>query len=347
MFRELRGSNNTMFNCIITGLGGRGQWWLGNLLNRTDVTLVAAVEPFEANAQKATQRFNLDTKIIHPTLDDAISSTKADFVLDVTPPAVHHKIAEKAFAAGLHVIGEKPLSDNFATAQQVAQAGEKAGVKHMITQNYRFAALPRTTRKAIAGGLIGAPGQCDVRFYMNWADLPGTHYVTQPYMLINDMMVHHFDMLRYVLDAEPVSVQAITWNHPWSWLAGDGAHAIVFEFPNGLMATHVAVGCAVGSRTTYHGDWRIEGPNGSIEWDHDFKMWYAHLHRAPEPVRYEIPQLDVPPAEQAMLDEFFAAIREDREPECSARDNLGSLRMVFGAIQSAKEHRKVILNELG
>jgi hypothetical protein len=60
----------------------------------------------------------------------------------------------------------------------------------------------------------------------------------------------------------------------------------------------------------------------------------------------ELFPLAVPPSEQAMLDEFFAAIRENREPECSARDNLGSLRMVFGAIQSAKEHRKVMMDEV-
>lgn len=334
-----------MNNCIITGLGGRGQWWLNNLLTRKDVQLVAAVEPFAPNAEKAIARFSLAPKIIHPSLDEAIASTKADFLLDVTPPAVHHLIAEKAFAAGLHVIGEKPLSDNFAIARSVVEAGEKAGIKHMITQNYRFGPQPRTTRKLLADGLIGQPGQCDLRFYMPWADSPGSHYVTQPFMLINDMMVHHFDMLRYVLGADPVSVHAITWNQPWGWHAGDAAHAIVFAFESGLMATHVCVGCAVGSQTGWNGDWRIEGPKGSITWDKD-KMWHAHLHRTEERINEEIFPLAVPPSEQAMLDEFFAAIRENREPECSARDNLGSLRMVFGAIQSSQEGRKVLLSSV-
>jgi predicted dehydrogenase len=75
-------------------------------------------------------------------------------------------------------------------------------------------------------------------------------------------------------------------------------------------------------------------------------MWHVHLHRTPERVRSEIFPLAVPAPEQAILDEFFAAIREDREPECSARDNLKSLAMVFAAIQSAKEGRRVELAEL-
>ena len=76
-------------------------------------------------------------------------------------------------------------------------------------------------------------------------------------------------------------------------------------------------------------------------------MWFARLHRTPERVRKEIFPISTPPAEEAILDEFFAAIREDRDPECSAADNLKSLAMVFAAIQSAKEKRRVELAELG
>lgn len=332
-------------NCIITGLGGRGLHWTRQLRQRKDCAIAAFVEPAEANRSRAIQQHEVPEERIFGSLDEALERVEADFVLDVTPPAVHLEITERAFAAGLHVLGEKPLSDDFAVARRMVESGDRAGVKHMITQNYRFGACPRTTRQKLAEGIIGKPGQCDIRFYMPWADLPGSHYVTQPYMLINDMMVHHFDMLRYVLGADPVSVQALTWNHPWGWHAGDAAHAIVFEFPEGLMATHVSVGCAVGSRTTWNGDWRIEGPGGSLDWEAD-RMWHVHLHRTPERTREEIFPLAVPPPEQAILDEFFAAIREDREPECSARDNLKSLAMVFAAIRSAQEGRRVQLSEV-
>jgi predicted dehydrogenase len=335
-----------MLRGILTGLGGRGLYWTRCVRARKDCEVVAYVEPMEANRTRAIERHDIPADRIHPSLEDALSSVKADFVLDVTPPAVHHIIAEKSFAAGLHLIGEKPLSDDFGTACKVVEWGRSAGKRHMITQNYRFGPQPRTTRLRLEEGLIGKPGQCDLRFYIPWADSPGSHYVTQPYMLINDMMVHHFDMLRYVLQVEPQSVHAITWNHPWGWHAGDAAHAIVFRYADGLVATHVSVGCAIGSQTGWNGDWRIEGPQGSIDWDRD-KMWYTRLHRTQERVRKELFPLAVPPADQAMLDEFFAAIREGRDPECSAADNLKSLAMVFAAIRSAQERREVPLAELG
>jgi len=335
-----------MYKCIVTGLGGRGSYWVGLAQAREDVEVVGYVEPFEANRQRAIKNMNVPAELIFNSLDEAIENVKADFIIDVTPPAVHHEIAAKAFAAGLHVLGEKPLSDNFENARKTVELGKQAGLKHMITQNYRFSSQPRTTRKLLAEGLIGKPGQCDVRFYIPWADYPGTHYVTEPFMLINDMMVHHFDMMRYVLGVGPISVQAITWNQPWGWHKGDAAHAIVFRYADGLVATHTSCGCAVGSQTGWNGDWRIEGPKGSIDWSND-GIRHSWLHRTENPVNEQITPLEVPPAEQAMFDEFFGAIRDNRQPECSAEDNLGSLAMVFAAIQSAKEGRPVQLAELG
>ena len=332
-------------NAIITGLGGQGLSWLKQLRQHEECEIVGYIEPSEANQQRAVEQHDVPREQIYNSLDEALQTVKADFVLDVTPPSVHHQIAETAFAHGLHVLGEKPLSDDFETAKRVVAAGEAANVKHMITQNYRFTSQPRTTHRVLKEGLIGKPGQCDIRFYMPWADFPNTHYVTEPFMLINDMMVHHFDLMRYVLDNDPESVQAITWNQPWGWHKGDAAHAIVFRYADGLVATHVSVACAVGSQTSWNGDWRIEGPKGSIDWA-DNQTTYSHLHRTDEEIdKQKIVDDDVPAPQQAILSEFLAAIREDRQPECNARDNLKSLAMVFAAIQSAKEKREVSLTE--
>ena len=331
---------------ILTGLGGRGLYWLGNLRKRDDIEVVGFVEPFQGSIERAVTQHGVARETIFASLDEAIKNSDADFVVDVTPPAVHHEVAYKAFENGLHVFGEKPLSDDFQIAREVAKAGKAANLTHMITQNYRFGAQPRTTRKVLESGKIGAVGQCDIRFYMPWADMAGSHYVTQPFMLINDMMVHHFDLLRYVLGQDPVSVQAITWNQPWGWHAGDACHVIVFKYESGLVATHTSLGCDVGKQTHWNGDWHIAGPGGSIDWIGG-NTTFSHLHRTENPVRDEqVEHLDVPTMENAMLDEFFSAIKEGREPECSAQDNLKSLEMVFGAIKSAQEGRVVAMEEL-
>ena len=199
---------------ILVGLGGRGRYWLGQCQQQAGVEVAACVEPFAPNRQRATADHDFAADRMYDDLGQALNAMQADFVLDVTPPAIHEEIAMQTFAAGLHLLGEKPLSDDYQAARRVVEAGTQTGVAHMITQNYRFNGLPRTTRRLLAEDLIGPVGQLDVSLYVNWADSPGSHYVTEPYMFLTDMGIHHFDMMRYTLGQDPVSAHASLGTSP-------------------------------------------------------------------------------------------------------------------------------------
>ena len=184
---------------------------------------------------------------------------------------------------------------------------------------------------------------------MPWADIPNSPYVNEPYMLLADMMVHQFDMMRYVLNTNATAIQAITWNLKWGWHKGDAAHAIVVEFENGIRGTHVCLGACVGKQTSWNGSWQIEGDAGGITWEDD-KMWHTHMHRTPKPV-HELMIARWRPAEDPtllddVLNEFLTAMKKGREPECSGADNLHTLAMTFAAIKSAKENRRVKIEEI-
>ena len=225
---------------ILVGLGGRGRYWLDQCRKQHNVDVVACVEPSAQNRERAVAQCALAERSIYRDLGAALAAVQADFVLDVTPPAIHEEIAMQTFAAGLHLLGEKPLSDQYKAARRVVEAGTQAGVAHMITQNYRFNGLPRTTRRLLTEDLIGPVGQLDVSLYVNWADSPGSHYVTEPYMFLTDMGIHHFDMMRYTLGQDPVSAHALTWNLPWGWHQGDAAQMILFRFANSAQSPPTA-----------------------------------------------------------------------------------------------------------
>lgn len=334
---------------ILVGLGGRARHWLAAGQRFPDVRWVATVEPFEPNRERAVAA-GADRTTMFERLDEALTAVgnAADFVLDVTPPGAHEQIAVQTFAAGLHLIGEKPMSDDFAAARRMVAAGREANRRHMITQNYRFSAQPRTTHRLIEQGIIGPVGQVDVSFSMPWADNPGTHYVTQPYMFTKDMGIHHFDMIRYVLGRDPATARCVTWNPSWGWHQGDASHLAIFTFADGAVAVHRGSGDAVGTRTTWNGAWRIEGPGGTITWEgHD--MYLTHVHRADRPRREQIFPDNVPHngGPEALLAEFVAAVREGREPECNAADNIQSLAMVEACVRSAQSGgREIPLGEL-
>ncbi len=342
--------------CIIVGLGGRGLYWYRECMESPGTEVVACVKPTQKNMERVTGEYGVDPGIIFPSLQEAIDAVDADFIIDNTPPAAHEEIAMTAFESGLHILGEKPISDTFPAAKRIVEAGKNHSLKHMITQNYRFNPLPRVTRALLGADRIGRVGQLDVSLYVDWADIPGSHYVREPYMFLTDMGVHHFDMIRYTLGREPESVRAITWNLPWGWHHGDACQLILFRFRDGTVATHRGIGCTVGHVPAGHnGEWRYEGPKGTLTWE-GFDLYYTHRHKVDPQIREKI-DLDAEmqrigdrstaEEQNPMLREFIASVREDREPECSGEDNLNSLAMTFGAVTSAKENgREVFLSEL-
>ena len=328
---------------ILVGLGNFSHSWFDACGDYPGVEIVGYVARTESTRDAFSSKHSVSARSMFSSLSEAIDAVAADFVVDVTPPAAHKEIALTAINAGLHVIQEKPMCDRMDDAREVAIAGERAGIVHMVSQNARFGGLPRTTRRLISEGYIGNPGQLAISFYVSWADLPGTHYVKEPYMFLTDMGVHHFDMMRYVLGMEPVSVRVESWNQPWGWHAGDASHVALFDFPGGIKAVHVAMGCTLGHATSWSGDWRIDGDKGALSWEND-SIFYSHEHRIENKTRREI-ALDplVSTGQLAVLNEFLTAIVEGREPECSAKDNLRSLQMAFGAVESAKSGSKVEL----
>jgi predicted dehydrogenase len=331
---------------VMAGLGGFAPRWLEVCKGSGDVELVGFAARSERSRERAATELGLPRDRLFASVAEALERTHPDFVLDVTPPAAHREVALAAFAAGAAVLGEKPLSDDPAAAREIVAAGARAGCLHMVSQQQRFARQPRLTRKLLEAGEIGDPGQLDIAFFVPWADKPGTHYVTQPYMFLLDMGCHHFDTMRYVLAGDPVAATVVSWNLPWGWHKGDASHVGVFEFPRGVRGVHRAMGCSIGHRTVASGEWRLEGPRGSITWE-EGKVFVSEEHRVTSSRRREVPvDANALEGQQAVLAEFVAAMRAGREPECSGRDNLGTVAMTFGALASAREGRRVEIRPL-
>jgi predicted dehydrogenase len=335
---------------VVVGLGPRGISWVEAGLRHPGVRWVAGVSRSQRN-RAAGRATGLPEDRLYPSIEEAVTALAgaADFVLDATPPAAREPIALQTFAAGLHLLCEKPLAADWATAQRIAAAGRQADRRHMVAQNYRFKAQPRTTRLLLEQDTIGAVGQLDLVFAMPWADSPGSHYVTEPHMFLIDMGVHHFDTMRYVLGREPLAVRCIAWQPDWDWHAGGAAHVAVFRIADQAGELHIVyrgTGCALGTQTTLNGDWRLEGPGGAVTWEQD-TIFLTRLHRTERPRREQVFPAPVPPPHSAILDEFLAAIRERRAPECNATDNLLTLAMAQGCLRSAQaDGREVLLKEL-
>src|SRR5699024_11033411 len=61
-------------------------------------------------------------------------------LIDINAPSnVHKEIAIAAAEAGKHIYCEKPLALTLEDSREMLDVAEKAGIKHMVGFNYRFA----------------------------------------------------------------------------------------------------------------------------------------------------------------------------------------------------------------
>jgi predicted dehydrogenase len=337
-----RKKRNKKLQLIQVGMGKIAGAWIKAVLASPDVEFAGFVEVDQQAAAEKAALFSLDPGRIYPSLPEALAATRADGVINLTPPGLHREIAFLALEAGLPVLSEKPLADTLPAAEAIVRRAEAVGLPLMVAQNYRYKAPQQTVKNVLAGGELGRVGGVAVSFYKG-PNLPGFHQ-TLRYPLLVDMAIHHFDLLRFFVDAEPVSVFGRSWNPPWSWLAGDASAAVIFEFPEKVLATYDASWVSTGLDTSWNGNWRFACERGVVVLQDDevyvqqltdvptMEGGYAHFETTP---LEKVPLVELPRSDQAyLLHEFYEAVTRGAAPATSGRDNLKSLKMVFAAIQS-------------
>lgn len=239
-------------------------------------------------------------------------------------------------------VTERPLADTWESARAMAAEARQAGRVLMVGQNYRYSSPVQTLRSVIAQGALGRPGQAAVEFFR------GPHFGgfrdVMPYPLVVDMAIHHFDLMRFLLGADPVSLWAQGWNPDWSWYRGDASATVFVEMrlraapERTVRLTYTGSWCANGGETPWNGEWKVLCDDGCVRLAGDRVAVQRRDGRPWE----EVPAVQLERGGQDwLLHEFVSAAREGREPETSAQDNLRSIEMVFAAVESTKTGRVV------
>ncbi|MGI8915835.1 MAG: Gfo/Idh/MocA family protein [Chloroflexota bacterium] len=320
-----------MVKLIQVGIGGMGNTWLNAVKASDEVDYAALVEISPATAEAQAQKHGLDCMLIFGSLPEALARVQADGVIVVTPPQTHRDLAVAAMRAGLPVLSEKPLADTREAAADIVRVSQETGMLHMVAQNYRYSRPVQTLKRVLQSGQLGPIGAVTIHFFR------GPHFggfrEAMPFPLIMDMSIHHFDMLRFFLDQDPVGVAGRSWNPAWSWFQGDAAASVVITF-EAAVATYTGSWCAQGADTPWNGHWRFDCADGVALLEED-RVWTQR--RGGE--RAEAPLVDLPlTAQPYLLHEFVTAITTGRQPATTCFDNIKSLQIVLDAIASFGRH---------
>lgn len=343
----------TPLKIVQVGLGGWGWSWVSVVQESPHWELVGIVDLNEQLLADACKTYGIDASMAFTSLRDAAAKVQADAVLVIVPPEHHAAVAIEAFEYGWHAIIEKPLAASVDDALKIVTAAEKNGCKVMVSQNYRFKRAPQTVKRVVQQKLVGELGSVFINFQKNPPFTGFRLKMDEP--LIYDMAVHHFDQIRGILGLEPVTVMATSWNPAWSRFDGNAVANVIFETEQNVVVTYTGSWVSRGWETTWDGDWRIQGDDGEIHWANNqvtvrpinlFKTVFMKGAVESEG-KLHVDLVEMAEEERwASLAEFAQAIREGREPETSGRDNLKSLAMVLGAVESAKTGQKIHIRDL-
>jgi len=326
---------------IIAGAGGMGNSWARTLTKHPETKVIGWVDLVPQRVEQSLQEWSMQDVAVGDNLAQMIDEVGADFVLDATIPEAHCDVTVTALGKGLHVLGEKPMASSMEEAKRMVKASEDAGKLYMVSQSRRYDPLIAAYRKLV--GRLGPIGVLNADFFIG-AHFGGFRY-EMPSPLVLDMAIHTFDAARYISNADPVAVYCEEFNPGWSWYKGDACANAIFEMSNGLRFCYRGSWCAEGRHTSWESEWRAVGPNGTATWDgtKDIKAELvkktAGFHSEMESVTERLEES--PRGIEGALVDFLYALDHGTKPMGECHDNIKSLAMVFGAMESSRKGCKV------
>ncbi|MUG71174.1 MULTISPECIES: inositol 2-dehydrogenase [Paenibacillus] len=250
----------------IIGAGRIGKIHADNLLRLPQAEIAAVSDLF---AGPELEAWAADRGIARVTKDsgDIIADPQIDAIFICSTTDTHVPLIKQAAQAGKHIFCEKPVSMDIHQTVEALEAVRQAGVKLQIGFNRRFDHNFKRVREHVQGGTIGDPHI--VKITSRDPNPPHPDYIKVSGGIFMDMMIHDFDMARYVSgsEVEEVYAQGNVLINPVIGELGDLDTAIVtLRFANG------ALGVIDNSRQAVYGyDQRVEvfGSKGSVAVSND------------------------------------------------------------------------------
>ncbi|CVI62848.1 MULTISPECIES: Gfo/Idh/MocA family protein [Agrobacterium] len=338
------------FNAVLCGCGAMAKGWLRAIQSTPEIAgairIAGLVDLNENTARALAEEFALTDAVIGTDLREVLAKTKADILFDIVIPQARFAVVEAGLEAGCHVLSEKPLAASMEEAATLVELAKRAGKVHAVVQNRRFVAGIRRLRRALEDGVIGDLTAIHCDFFL------GPHFggfrEEMKNVLLLDMAIHTFDAARFVANEKPLSVFCVEKNPAGSWYAHGASANAIFEFSNDVVFTYRGSWCAEGERTSWEARWRLIGSKGMILWDGEDNFSASVAGDEPGLLRgfrtvnvSEVISEKDTRGHGSVILSFLESIRTGEMPETASFDNINSLAMVIGAIESARLGQRV------
>ena len=336
-------------NTIKVGIIGAGRIGLvharGLAYEIPDVKIKTVADPFfTKEAEELMLGFGAEK--ITKNYRDIIDDPEIGVVFVCSSTDTHALISQEASMAGKHVFCEKPVDLDIQKIKETLTIVKQSGVKYQVGFNRRFDHNFAAVKKAIEDGKIGEVHI--LKITSRDPSPPPAEYVKVSGGIFCDMIIHDFDMARFLTGSEVMEVYAVAEVRIDEAIgqAGDWDTAVVtLKFRNG------AIGVIDASRKAVYGyDQRVEvfGSSGSVSIGNDSDSTTVISNQwgvtAEKPKHFFLERYMRAFSEEKI--QFFDAIRNDTEPPVGGFDGLVSVIIAEAVKRSVLENRPVKISEI-
>jgi phthalate 4,5-cis-dihydrodiol dehydrogenase len=232
----------------IAGMGAAARAFLPPIRDHAEFELVAFAEPVAETRQSVTTETGAEGFADLPSM---LAKAKIDAVYIATPTELHAEHAGLVFAAGKHVLTEKPMAIRLEDARRMIDAAERAGVKLVVGHAHGFDAPIQTMRDIVQSGRLGRVRMIHTWNFTDWMYRPRRPDELEIALgggVTFRQGSHQFDIIRLLGGGLVKSVRASTFD--WDPNRRSiGAHTVFMQFEGGATATAVYNGYGYFSTT--------------------------------------------------------------------------------------------------
>jgi predicted dehydrogenase len=332
-----------MVKAIQIGLGFWGFDWTRNVIpNVPSIEMVAYVDSNPQATERVKEELKVPDALLFTNLEEAVNAVEAELAICTLRTEAHYPVVKRCLELGLSVLVEKPFASTIAQAKELVELAKARGRVLMVSQNYRFQQAPIAATELIGAQKFGPVNLVSIDFRRH-APSQGYRYWDMPDPLLADMSIHHFDLMRMVLNDNAKRVSCRTWNPPASPFGHHPIGVATLEFEKGTIVSYRGSWMSSGPVTPWAGEWTMDCSEGQIVWtSRDHFMGKAGPDRLSlRPLDGEATPVELEPVQYTDRMGTLAAIARVIETGTmparfsSGEDNIHSLALVQATILSA------------
>jgi predicted dehydrogenase len=348
-----------LIKLMIVGCGVRGRSWTRAIKENPDCEISAFVDINQDNVNRIKDMYGDESVTEYIDFDKALEEADVDGVILATPPQFHYDQSMAILDRNIHLLCEKPLTEDYETSLEIVRHAEEKGLILIVGMQFRYMPITQGYRKLVRDREFGSPNYAQFSYIrtrnpMNYRGMVLNQYCNDmAHTFLLEQAIHHLDLIRYVYDSDFEWVQVYEWN-PTEWKHNpykqDPNVSALLMLKNGVHVNYMGTWISgnVGMDTGIDFRWRTDCSEGVIVQPHLFGEGGLYVASyEDEKLTHIDTGLVIPFATDTdrLLVEFYESWMKNEKPDTSGKDHMKTLTTILACIESSEKGRRINVDE--